>query len=81
MANVRADGDFGLTTKWGITPNVTLNATFNPDFSNVEADAVQLDVNNQFTLFFSETRPFFLEGADFFVTPRLQLLHTRLECA
>jgi hypothetical protein len=77
MRNTRADGDFGLTTKWGITPNVTFNATFNPDFSQVEADAVQLDLNTQFALFFNETRPFFLENADFFVTPRLQLLHTR----
>jgi hypothetical protein len=61
--------DLGLTAKWGITPNLTLNATLNPDFSQVEADAAQLDVNNQFALFFPEKRPFFLEGADFFDTP------------
>ena len=63
--------------KWGVTPNVTLNATVNPDFSQVEADAVQLDVNTQFALFFPETRPFFLEGSDLFRTARLNLLHTR----
>ena len=73
----RKDADLGLTVKWGVTPNVTLNATVNPDFSQVEADAVQLDVNTQFALFFPETRPFFLEGADLFRTARLNLLHTR----
>ncbi|HEX7180293.1 MAG TPA: DUF5916 domain-containing protein [Thermoanaerobaculia bacterium] len=66
----------GLTAKWGITPNLTLNAAFNPDFSQVEADAAQLDVNTQFALFFEEKRPFFLEGADFFRTP-LNVVFTR----
>ncbi|MEA2601691.1 MAG: hypothetical protein QOF89_2683 [Acidobacteriota bacterium] len=61
--------DLGLTAKWGITPNLTLNAALNPDFSQVEADAAQLNVNTQFALFFPEKRPFFLEGADFFSTP------------
>ena len=73
----RKDADLGLTVMWGVTPNVTLNATVNPDFSQVEADAVQLDVNTQFALFFPETRPFFLEGSDLFRTARLNLLHTR----
>jgi hypothetical protein len=50
LTNLRSVGDVGVTTKWGITPNVTMNATVNPDFSTVEADAVQLDVNNQFAL-------------------------------
>ncbi|HEX4963078.1 MAG TPA: DUF5916 domain-containing protein [Thermoanaerobaculia bacterium] len=59
----------GLTAKWGVTPNLTLNAALNPDFSQVEADAAQLNVNTQFALFFPEKRPFFLEGADFFSTP------------
>ena len=63
------ESDLGLTVKWGITPNLTLNAAVNPDFSQVEADSAQLDVNNQFALFFPEKRPFFLEGADFFDTP------------
>ena len=53
-----------MTVTWGVTPNVTLNATVNPDFSQIEADAVQLDVNTQFALFFPETRPFLLEGSD-----------------
>lgn len=65
----RVDGEPGLDVQWGITTDLTLNATVNPDFSQVEADAAQLDVNNRFALFFPEKRPFFLEGADFFSTP------------
>lgn len=71
-----SDEEIGATVRWGITPNLTLNGALNPDFSQVEADAVQLDVNETFALFFPETRPFFLEGADFFNT-RLRLLNTR----
>ena len=48
----------------------------NPDFSHVEADVAQLDVNNRFALFFPERRPFFLEGADFFLTP-MNVIFTR----
>ena len=61
--------DPGLTVRWGFTPSLNLSATINPDFSQVEADVAQLDVNEQFALFFPEKRPFFLEGADFFATP------------
>ncbi len=63
------DVEAGLSVRWGITPNVTLNAAVNPDFSQVEADAAQLNVNERFALFFPEKRPFFLEGADYFATP------------
>jgi hypothetical protein len=59
----------GVSAKWGVTPNVTVNAALNPDFSQVEADSAQLDVNRQFAVFYEEKRPFFLEGADFFQTP------------
>ena len=59
----------GVSIRWGITPDMTVNLAINPDFSQVEADVAQLDVNNQFALFFPETRPFFLEGADYFSTP------------
>jgi hypothetical protein len=68
--------DLGLTVRWGITPNVSLNAAVNPDFSQVEADALRLNINEQFALFFPETRPFFLENADYFNTP-LGLVYTR----
>jgi len=66
----------GVTAKWGITPNLTMAGAVNPDFSQVEADAAQLNVNEQFALFFPEKRPFFLEGADFFETP-LSAVYTR----
>lgn len=65
-----------LNARWGITTNMTLNATINPDFSQVEADTAQLEVNTRFALFFEEKRPFFLEGADYFETP-LQAVFTR----
>ncbi len=68
--------DPGITVKWGITPNIILNATANPDFSQVEADVAQLDVNTRFALYYPEKRPFFLEGADFFLTP-IQAVFTR----
>jgi hypothetical protein len=71
-----ADVEAGVTAKWGITPNFTLNGTVNPDFSQVEADAAQLAVNTQFALFFPEKRPFFLEGADLFET-RFQAIYSR----
>jgi hypothetical protein len=58
----------GLNARWGISPNVSLNATVNPDFSQVEADAAQLTVNERFAVSFPEKRPFFLEGADLFQT-------------
>lgn len=59
----------GADAQWSPSPNVSLAATVNPDFSQVEADVAQLDVNNRFTLFFPEKRPFFLEGAEFYSTP------------
>jgi hypothetical protein len=66
----------GLNVRWGVSPDLTVNLAINPDFSQIEADAAQLDVNNRFALFFPEKRPFFLEGADYFHTP-LQAVFTR----
>ena len=60
--------DPGLTARWGFTPNLTLSAAVNPDFSNVEADIPQLDINTRFALYYPEKRPFFMEGANFFST-------------
>ena len=68
--------EVGVTGQWGITPNFTLSGTVNPDFSQVEADAAQLDINTQFALFFPEKRPFFLEGADLFDT-RFNAIYSR----
>ncbi len=69
MGRGKIDPEPGLTARWGITPNLILNATANPDFSQVEADVAQLEVNTRFAIRFPEKRPFFLEGADFFLTP------------
>jgi hypothetical protein len=59
-------GDLGLSGKWGLSSTVTLDATINPDFSQVESDAFQVEVNQRFPIFFSEKRPFFMEGAGIF---------------
>jgi hypothetical protein len=72
----KPDYEAGLTAKWGVTPDLILNGAYNPDFSQVEADVAQLEINRRFALFYPEKRPFFLEGADFFLTP-LQAVFTR----
>jgi len=67
----------GLDVRWGLTQDIVLNATLNPDFSQVEADAGQLDVNNTYSLFYPEKRPFFLDGASYFDTTNFNFVHTR----
>lgn len=57
-------GETGVTATYGITPQMILDATYNPDFSQVEADAGQVDINLRSSLYFAEKRPFFLEGTD-----------------
>jgi len=69
MESGDTDVEAGVTVRWGITPDLTANLAINPDFSQIEADVLQLDVNNRFALFFPERRPFFLEGADYYETP------------
>lgn len=59
----------GLTARWGFTPNLTLSAAINPDFSHVEADVAELDINRKFAIYYPEKRPFFMEAADIFKTP------------
>lgn len=68
--------DVGVSIKYQITPNVTLDAAVNPDFAEVEADAPVVRANERFPIFFPEKRPFFLEGIDYFQTP-LQVVNTR----
>jgi hypothetical protein len=66
-AEVRdANGEPGLTATWALTPNMTLSGAANPDFSQIEADVPQIDVNQRFPLFYPEKRPFFLEGDQYF---------------
>ena len=68
--------DLGLNGRIGITQNLVLDATINPDFSQVEADRDQIQVNERFALFFPETRRFFLDGAEIFRSNQ-NLVHTR----
>ena len=58
--------NFGASGKVGITSGITLDGTINPDFSQVESDAFQVEVNQRFPVFFSEKRPFFMEGMGLF---------------
>jgi hypothetical protein len=58
-------GDTGFDLKYSITPSLTLDATYNTDFAQVEVDEEQINLN-RFRLFFPEKRPFFLENAGLF---------------
>ncbi|MBU2501047.1 carbohydrate binding family 9 domain-containing protein [bacterium] len=60
--------DLGLGISYDISSEFTAEATINPDFSQVESDAAQIDVNSAFALFYPERRPFFQEGSDLFST-------------
>jgi hypothetical protein len=68
--------DVGVDARVPLTSTLVLSATVNPDFSQVEADALQIDVNQRYPLFYDEKRPFFLEGADIFGTA-FDLVYTR----
>jgi hypothetical protein len=70
-----ATPEVGVDAKLGITSRLVLDATANPDFGQVEADQVELNLT-RFESFFPEKRPFFLEGADVYQTP-LQLFYSR----
>jgi hypothetical protein len=67
----------GLNFKWGLSSNHTLDMTVNPDYSQIEADAPQIDVNQRFALYYPEKRPFFLEGMEIFRFPEIQAVYTR----
>jgi Domain of unknown function (DUF5916) len=59
----------GLDAKLVIHDSLTLDATVNPDFSQIESDDPQVTVNQRFEVFFPEKRPFFLENGGYFQTP------------
>ncbi len=78
-AESTSDGDGGFDLKYGVTPSLTLDATVNTDFAQVEADEQQINLD-RFNLFFPEKRPFFLENAGLFsvgVPEELQLFFSR----
>jgi uncharacterized protein DUF5916 len=68
--------ELGASVRWGITNNLNLNGTANPDFSQVESDAGQFNFDPRDEIFFSEKRPFFLDGVEQFNTPN-NLIYTR----
>ncbi len=70
------DPEFGGNIRWGLTSNLTMNGTINPDFSQVEADQGQTQYDPRRAVFFAEKRPFFLEGGEYFQTPN-RLIYTR----
>ena len=74
----RANPEGGLNVKYGLTSNLTADFTINPDFSQIESDQPQIEVNQRFPLFFNELRPFFVEGAEIFDFPGpVTFVHTR----
>ncbi len=70
------DPSLGANLRLGLSSNLSVDATYNPDFSQIESDASLVTVNERFALFFPEKRPFFLEGIELFATPN-QLVYTR----
>jgi uncharacterized protein DUF5916/cellulose/xylan binding protein with CBM9 domain len=76
FVNEPAKLDLGLTGKYSITPQVTLDFAVNPDFAQVESDQLVVTANQRFPIFFEEKRPFFLEGIDIFRT-QIAAVHTR----
>ncbi|HVF51148.1 MAG TPA: DUF5916 domain-containing protein [Pyrinomonadaceae bacterium] len=76
LVNEPLSFDPGLTAKFGITPQMTLDLAVNPDFAQVEADQLVVTANQRFPIFYAERRPFFLEGIEIFQT-RIRAVHTR----
>ena len=66
----------GFNVRYGWSSNVGINATVNPDFSQIEADVAQINYDPRRSLFFPEKRPFFLDGIERFQTPT-RLIYTR----
>jgi hypothetical protein len=67
---------FGLTSRWGLTNNLTMSGTVHPDFAEVESDAGQIVLDPRRALRFAEKRPFFLDGLEQFTVPG-SLIYTR----
>ncbi len=71
LSETNNEGDFGFDLKYSITPSLTLDATYNTDFAQVEADDQQINLD-RFSLFFPEKRPFFLENSGQFAVGNSQ---------
>jgi hypothetical protein len=66
--NGNPDGELSLGGKYSVSSDITVEASINPDFSQIESDAAQIDVNSTIALYYPERRPFFQEGSDIFRT-------------
>ncbi|MGD1047210.1 MAG: DUF5916 domain-containing protein [Candidatus Krumholzibacteriaceae bacterium] len=77
LENGDVKGDFGIGASYDISSELKAEATVNPDFSQVESDVAQIDVNSTFALFYPEKRPFFQEGNDLFNTTYFTAVYTR----
>jgi hypothetical protein len=78
--NLGTQPEAGINVKYGLTPNVVFDFAFNPDFSQIESDRAQIEVNQRFPVFYPELRPFFLEGQEIYQVAapfQVALVHTR----
>ncbi len=71
------DSNLGLDLKYGVTSDLTLDLTLNPDFGQVEIDEEQINLDKRFEVQLEEKRPFFLENSTLFQTPFYQLFYSR----
>ncbi len=76
LDNSDPDAELSLNVRYGLSSNSSVELTVNPDFSQVESDAAQIDVNSTYGLYYSERRPFFQEGSDLFRTT-INAVYTR----
>lgn len=74
--NNRFRPEASLNLKYNLSSSIVAEATVNPDFSQIESDAAQIDVNSTVALFYPERRPFFQEGSDLFDT-FMNVVYTR----
>ena len=82
LTSLKSEGDKvqfepGANLKLGLSSNATLDATINPDFSQIEADEPKIDYNVRYALRYDEKRPFFLEGMEIFSSPEIETVYTR----
>lgn len=58
--NGDVNAEVGIDLRWGLSQDAVINATINPDFSQVETDSLALDINTTYSIYYEEKRPFFL---------------------
>ena len=78
--HLETQAEGAMNVKYGVTSNLVFDFTYNPDFSQIESDRAQIEVNQRFPVFYPELRPFFLEGQDVYQISApfpLALVHTR----